>query len=599
MKISTKNKLSLLSIYLFLMISTGLWLEYEVRSSIREMMEATSELIVKEVKSALFEPLADYFTGKSGLKARELRDIVIATTEKSETLELIDVLDPEGTIVTSTDNSHVGQQLNIPTYLFAQDSDPKLISEFKQLNDMGVHTLWSAIVKDGERLGYMRIGMRGHGVSNVFNRIYLTLLICALIGLLALLALDMMLHMQLERITSGLLMLLEAALRGEVDKIPNDRDEFSQVRITASKLGDEIKRAKTKINMTRRELDTVVNHLKVGLMITDSDNMIDLINDRAKLLISPTDDIDDYLQGLDLLIDELKSAIEFLQNNGKLTHTLAFQIEKKEKIKRVNAELYRLDHHEWQGCVVLLHDQDFINALNEDLQSATHLRSLSTLLLGAIHDLKAPINAMSLNLDLLKETFRDQEPDHLKYISVLKNELERLNQLISGLYEQTLGEDKGKTVGDLTSIIDELCLLLRPQAKSQRVNLQFIKPDKPINFFGYPGQIKQAVLNMMLNALEILPKGGDLTVDLSTEVRPDAAVILICDSGPGIPSALQNQIFDMHFTTKATGTGIGLYVSRQIIENHGGEIRVESEYGNGACFEVILPTITKTTEIQS
>lgn len=595
MRITTKNKISILSIYLVIVTVTAYLLGHQVHDSIRGMMQQTSELIVKEVNSTLSEPLSDYFLQRSRISTEDLRKTVVGAIEQSDTLARIDVIDTKGNIVISTDNTQENKTVNIPLNLFTKDNEPHLVSEFSSLNDSGVHTVWSPVLKDGNRLGYIQINLKSKGVTEVFNRIYITLLISALAGLIALIAMDMLLHIQLERITAGLKSLLEAALHGDSVDCRQDRDEFSDVRLAAEKLGCEFKKAKNKADLTRRELDTVVNHLKVGLIITDNANHIDFINDRAKLMTSPTGQIEDYAVGLDHMMPAFTSAIGYLQNSHKLTHSVSLTVGKDGKTKNINAELYRLDNLEWHGCIILLHDQDFIKALNEDLQNATRLKSLSILLLGAIHDIKAPITAMTLNLELLNEMVSqasspandEEKAEHIHYLSILKSELKRLNHMISALYEQTLGENKGKTEGDIAPIVEELCLLLKAQAKSQRINLHFNNTGERAIFMGFPGQIKQALLNIILNALEALPKGGDVQIDLS--VDQGFAKLLICDSGPGIPDTMKNQIFDLHFTTKVTGTGIGLYVSKQIIENHQGQITVSSEHGKGTCFEIMLP----------
>jgi signal transduction histidine kinase len=572
----------------------GAWLHYELRASIKATMEDMAELIAKEIKSALYEPLGDYLTEKAGGTEKKLGETIRATVEKSETIVSLAIVSTSGAVKTSSDASHIGNQVKIPTSLFEHGNDPKLISEFTSLQDSGMHTLWSPIVKDGRHLGYLRIDLRGRDVAKIFNRLYSTFIITLLLGLAAVLFLDLLLHLELGRITTGLTSLLQAAARGDVDKISGDRDEFTQIRHTASELGNEIKTARNNADRVRRKFGLVANHGKTGIMLVDKDKHLEFINERAKLLIAPNEEIDRYLDRLDFVMDALKPAMDFLAGSDKLTHSQVFKIEDGEKPRRLHADLYRSEAGDWQGCVILLHDRDDSEAMNRDLQQAAHSRSLSMLLLGVIHDIKAPLNAMMMNLELLSDAVDSRAGDDAKeprYIAVLKSELERLNRLIMGLYSQTLTDTAAKSEIDLGDLVADFCRLLKPRAKSRRVNLQCAKPEQPLKIHGYPGQIKQAVLNIMLNALESMPHGGDLTVTFFT--GENTAHVKICDTGPGIPSTLKKLIFDLHFTTKPTGTGIGLYVSRHIIENHGGVITVESEYGKGACFEICLPMMTE------
>lgn len=602
MNLATKNKLILMAGYLIFVLITGAWVEFEVRATIINVMEDTSELIAKEIKSALYEPLTDYLQKKRTLSEKELRDILISATEKSDSLVVIDLVKNNGKVTSSSDRARIANTVPIPRHLFDKDYDPKLTSEFKSLTDVGTHTLWAPIHHDGTNLGFLRIVLRGLGLAKIFNRIYTTLLISAFIGLIVILALNMLLHFELNRITSGLTRLFESAMRGEeVDADVFKRDEFTQVRHVASRIGNEIKKTRDKISLVNLELNAIANHLKMGVVLVDRDNHFDFINDRAKMLITPHDRIESYPERLDALMEVLKPEIDSLQHSRKLTRSLSFEIGEKTNLKRLNVELYRLHGKEWHGCVILLNDQSFIDALNEDLRSAARLRALSSLLLGAIHDIKAPLNAVMMNIELLSDSVQEGESragetnapadSALSYINIIRSELKRLNQLISSLYSQTLGDTQQneKTVAELGTIVEDLCLLLKPQATSQRVRLNYVKPGAPIHFFGYPGQIKQAILNIVLNALEIMPDGGEVTLDIS--VVDDVSQLIICDTGPGIPAALEKHIFDMHFTTKNTGTGIGLYVSKQILVNHGGDLTLLAKNGKGACLCLTLPTV--------
>jgi signal transduction histidine kinase len=140
---------------------------------------------------------------------------------------------------------------------------------------------------------------------------------------------------------------------------------------------------------------------------------------------------------------------------------------------------------------------------------------------------------------------------------------------------------------DLRGVLEEISALLYPQARHQQVELVTELPENSLPVTAYRDQIKQAILNIAINALEVMPEGGKLT--LSLELDGSIAQVRITDSGPGIPGELHDRIFDMHFTTKQTGTGIGLYVARSIFEAQGGSVRTESTGPEGTTFALTLP----------
>ena len=226
----------------------------------------------------------------------------------------------------------------------------------------------------------------------------------------------------------------------------------------------------------------------------------------------------------------------------------------------------------------------------EDLVNAARAKSLPALMLGAVHNLKSPITAIMMNLELLSDSLADKEDKaddadtQSRYLSVIKSELERLNGLVGILYKQTLDNDSESSECDLAQLIEELGYLLRPQASSQKVAIKFHKPEIPVVMTGYKSDLKQAILNILLNALEVMPEGGVISISFSQ--NEEGVVLHIRDTGPGIPKGIEHKIFDLHFTTKTAATGIGLYVSRCLIEKHGGQVEVSSEEAKGACFEI-------------
>ena len=133
--------------------------------------------------------------------------------------------------------------------------------------------------------------------------------------------------------------------------------------------------------------------------------------------------------------------------------------------------------------------------------------------------------------------------------------------------------------------------LLRPQCTRQKIVLTSAVPDDPVRVLAVRDALKQALLNLGINALEAMPDGGRLC--LSIDAHDSQVVITVADSGPGIPPDLADKIFDMHFTTKSGGSGIGLHVARAVVESSGGQLQVSSEPGRGSTFRIGLPALAK------
>lgn len=223
-----------------------------------------------------------------------------------------------------------------------------------------------------------------------------------------------------------------------------------------------------------------------------------------------------------------------------------------------------------------------------------HLVELGQLAGGLAHEIKNPLSTINLNLKLLSEDLeRYGDEDHRRWLRRLKSvqdETARLKGILddflrfAGKYELQLA------VVDLRELIGELTDFFAPQASAARVVLRTSLPDKEVPCQVDPNLIKQALLNLMINAVQAFsakPDGGELLVRLSTTRK--AAVIEVIDTGAGIDRSNLGRIFEIHFSTKGRGMGLGLPTTRRIIHEHEGSIRVESEVGKGTRFVIHLP----------
>jgi signal transduction histidine kinase len=262
--------------------------------------------------------------------------------------------------------------------------------------------------------------------------------------------------------------------------------------------------------------------------------------------------------------------------------------------RHLRLEVHRAGDDAHEGYVVLVKDRDLLEAFETDLRLAIHMRGLARVYGALAHELKAPLAAMALNLELLNDALSTDDEDvpdiverRRRYAAVLREELARLNRSLIAVLNQTAPLNETRQRLDARELLRDLEALLSPQAAHQGVALTVELPDLPVTITGHRDRLKQALLNVVANALEAMPDGGQMRVSLATAA--DHAIIAVRDSGPGIPPEILSKIYSMHFTTKDGGTGIGLYVARSVVEAHGGEIDVDSDPSRGTCFQVRLP----------
>lgn len=223
-------------------------------------------------------------------------------------------------------------------------------------------------------------------------------------------------------------------------------------------------------------------------------------------------------------------------------------------------------------------------------QRAERLAELGTLTGGLAHEIKNPLSTVQLNLQLLQE---DLPTDHPSF-GRLSSRMETVTREVSRLRE-TLDdflryagriEVEGEPL-ELNAVLEELVDFFSPQAQLQKVQIRLKKAQSPITVEADPRLIKQAILNLMINATHAMPAGGDLILSAST--NGTHALIDVIDTGVGILPEKQEKIFEAYYSIRKGGTGLGLAMTRRILEEHGGAVTLRSEVGKGSDFTLHLP----------
>jgi signal transduction histidine kinase len=218
------------------------------------------------------------------------------------------------------------------------------------------------------------------------------------------------------------------------------------------------------------------------------------------------------------------------------------------------------------------------------------LASLGRMSAGIAHEVRNPLTGVSLLLDELHDRLLGKENDQ-QLIRRALGEIERLESLVNEmLHFATLPTPK-LAYGQVENVVEGVLLLTRKQCQRQNVELiEKLADDLPeIMLDG--DRLKQVLLNLLNNALDAMPDGGVLTV--AVKLENDKILIRVSDTGIGIPAEKIPLIFEPFFTSKGHGTGLGLAISYNIISDHGGEIVIESNLGEGTTVVILLPLTQK------
>lgn len=228
--------------------------------------------------------------------------------------------------------------------------------------------------------------------------------------------------------------------------------------------------------------------------------------------------------------------------------------------------------------------------LERRARQSERLAELGTLTGGLAHELKNPLSTISLNLQLLREDVSSDDPATAriaKRLEVVQREAARLKDILDDFLRYGGKMELDRKPVDLNELCEELVDFFSPQASLQKVRLRLQRADQPVVVRADPKLIKQAVLNLLINALQAITDGGEIILAVSrTGIWGQLDVI---DTGGGMPSEVREMIFVAYYSTKRTGTGLGLAMTRRIVEEHDGRIMVKSDPGKGTNFTIQLP----------
>jgi two-component system sensor histidine kinase HydH len=241
------------------------------------------------------------------------------------------------------------------------------------------------------------------------------------------------------------------------------------------------------------------------------------------------------------------------------------------------------------GCVIHLRDVTERMLMKEQMWRMEQYASLSTLASGLHHEIKNPITALSIHVQLLEERLQDAAADAsiAEVFGVLKSEVRRLNITLESFRNFACLERLQLRRVDVQEVLEDVIRLIRPQATQQGVRVELLRAEGGLPRVALdPEKIEQAVLNLVLNALEAMPRGGELS--LRATVEDGGLRVLVRDSGPGIPAEIQDHIFRPYFSTKDHGTGIGLTLAEKLVRQHRGRLAFRTGPG-GTSFAITLP----------
>ncbi len=374
-----------------------------------------------------------------------------------------------------------------------------------------------------------------------------------------------------------------AALYGDESR----RDEYGLVSLKIANLGRQIRDSREIFSALKDNVDQLMSKLQDGLMLFARDSRVVLVSapvegflgrPRAELLGHTVHEIFDQDSPLGAALLEAfdrrrpLSQREFEAAGGRRVQvSLDFVQERNSQI----------------GALLIMRDPESVRRIGDEIEMSRRLSASGRLTRGVAHEVKNPINAIVLHLQLLRNKLEQQEPDTRRHMDIIDTEIRRLDRVVQTLVDFTRPRDLRLEEVDLRRLMEDVAQLAAPDAEQHGVTIVRHMPDQRLSIKVDVDLMKQALLNVVINGIQAMPQGGLLTISARRE--SNAVVAEIRDAGAGIPQDVHDKIFELYFTTKKDGSGIGLAQTYQILQWHYGSVDFESDEATGTVFRFHIP----------
>ena len=390
---------------------------------------------------------------------------------------------------------------------------------------------------------------------------------------------------------------IDRIARGEFGKGVTIADggarEFSAVQSKLNLLGQQFRGAREDAIQLRSNIEQLLERLEEAVLLFDREDRLVMAGRAAERLL-----------GLERSEMMGRSLTELFPPSSALGQAVRSAIEARQPLKDYSLALERngqpparllvslemlesFPNSERIGTLMTLRDAETRLQIQSQLDVSARLAAISRLTGGVAHEIKNPLNAIAVHLEVLRSRLAGEssiEPE----IDTIAREITRLDRVVKTFLDFTRPVDLKMTELELVSLVREVAGLVGPSAERQHVQVSLDAEPEVAHLHGDRDLLQQAILNVVVNGVDAMPEGGRLRIQVRQ--AGGECLVVVDDEGPGIPPEIQDKIFNLYFSTKGKGSGIGLAIAFRVVQLHNGTIDFTSEPGRGATFRLRFPS---------
>ena len=447
--------------------------------------------------------------------------------------------------------------------------------------------------KDGPFLAELHIGVSASMVGKELIQPVVMNLVIGLIAIIgaALVAIGSanLLLRPLEAISTSIDRLALTDAPGTMGDLPQDQ-VVTGVTARLRQLGERLAGERSELEIMRGRLRQVVSHLEERLLLINREGRVILASPDAEQTLGLNDvelgglPIDETLGQDHPLVATIERAFSERRSIARTTLHLPGQHPR----QLLASVQYIEDGGEPVGALVSMRDYESFQKFESQWDLSKKLADLGRITSGIAHEVKNPLNAMVIHLEILRSKLESGTSDPHPQLEILDSEIKRLDRVVQTFLNFTWPVEVHLQPIDLNKIVTQVTALASTEAQERGVTINKQVEEDSLFIKGDADLLKQALLNVIINGCQSMPEGGPLKVATSRG-SDGSARITVTDRGVGIAEEDQERIFNLYYTTKKGGSGIGLAQAFRAVQLHGGMIRFDSHIGVGTTFEIILP----------
>lgn len=519
---------------------------------------------------------------------RDLNSMLDSVVGSWPTVYDLAILDSDGKAILDTDPNLIGKKIGYrPDFSEIENAGfrrkLRLVYSSPTIYEVPMPVMLNGVSFGSIRVGVSTIFLRSELTPKLRDAIVLSsiAILCSVImaALLSRVALGPLEHINrsLDNMTDG----------GELKQPQGQSDEYGVVSQKIANLGRQMRDTREIFSALKNNVDQIMSSLQDGLMLFTRDSRVVLVSAAVERFLGRS-------RG-----ELLGRSVKEIFSTGSVLGTImldAFRlhqnIEQRELElstgRRIQMSLDFIHERGTQiGALLTMRDAESARRIEDEIELSRRISASGRVTRGVAHEVKNPINAIVLHLQLLRNKMKELDADSSRHVDIIDSEIHRLDRVVQILIDFTRPRDLRLEDTDLRLVLDEVSLLAAPDAAQHGVKIVRELPEHAIGVKIDTDLIKQAMLNVVLNGVQAMPNGGTLTI--AAQCNDETVVTEVRDQGTGIPADVQEKVFELYFTTKKGGSGIGLAQTYQIMQWHYGSVDFESVDDKGTTFRLRLP----------